>query len=98
AGGLRQLREFVDVFRVKRCAQSQAHEHRAFAGAGAFEHQPAAPSAPASSSTPGMRTLRAGTTVEMACLYTIWFTLFFNSTTNWSNESIVPCSLIPFTR
>jgi hypothetical protein len=28
------------------------------------------------------RTFRAGTTVEMACLYTIWLTLFFNKTTN----------------
>src|SRR5690606_14416350 len=53
---------------------------------------------PASSSGNGKRTLRAGTTVDIACLYTIWFTLFFGNTTNWSNESTCPWSLIPFTR
>src|SRR5262249_19881353 len=33
-------------------------------------------------SSAASRTLRAGTTVEIACLYTIWLTLFFSSTTN----------------
>ena len=37
---------------------------------------------------PAARGLRAGTTVEIACLYTIWLTAFFNSTTYWSKDSI----------
>ena len=45
-----------------------------------------------------MATERAGTTVEIACLYTICVTVFLSSTTYWSNDSIWPCSLMPFTR
>ena len=41
---------------------------------------------------------RDGTTVEMACLYTIWVTVFLSNTTYWSNDSIWPWSLIPLTR
>src|SRR6516165_565830 len=41
---------------------------------------------------------RAGTTVEIACLYTIWVTVFLSNTTYWSNDSICPCSLMPLTR
>src|ERR1022692_2014506 len=36
----------------------------------------------------GMVMARAGTTVEMACLYTIWVTVFFKRTTYWSKDSI----------
>src|SRR3569623_1124662 len=39
-----------------------------------------------------------GTTVEMACLYTIWLTLFLSRTANWSKDSTCPCNLIPLTR
>src|SRR3569833_1524453 len=39
-----------------------------------------------------------GTTVEMACLYTIWLTLFLSRTANWSKDSTCPCKLIPLTR
>ena len=46
----------------------------------------------------GRRTGRPGTTVEMACLYTIWLTVFFRRMTNWSKDSIWPCSLMPLTR
>ena len=46
----------------------------------------------------GIATERAGTTVEIACLYTICVTVFFSSTTYWSNDSIWPCSLMPLTR
>nr|VFJ92227.1 MAG: hypothetical protein BECKH772A_GA0070896_1004021 [Candidatus Kentron sp. H]VFJ93182.1 MAG: hypothetical protein BECKH772B_GA0070898_1003921 [Candidatus Kentron sp. H]VFK00013.1 MAG: hypothetical protein BECKH772C_GA0070978_1003821 [Candidatus Kentron sp. H] len=35
-----------------------------------------------SSSFRGNLMLREGTTVEMACLYTIWLTVFLRSTTN----------------
>jgi len=41
----------------------------------------------------GMATERAGTTVEIACLYTICVTVFLSRTTYWSNDSICPCSL-----
>src|SRR6266849_1769666 len=43
-------------------------------------------------------TAREGTTVEMACLYTICVTVFLRSTTYWSKDSIWPWSLMPFTR
>ena len=43
-------------------------------------------------------TLCAGTTVEIACLYTIWLTVLRNSTTNWSKDSICPCNLILLTK
>ena len=46
----------------------------------------------------GIVTARAGTTVEIACLYTICVTVFLSRTTYWSNDSICPCSLMPLTR
>ncbi len=46
----------------------------------------------------GIATERAGTTVEIACLYTICVTVFLSRTTYWSNDSIWPCSLMPLTR
>lgn len=69
ARGERELREFPDVFGVGGCAEAEAHEHCTFTGAWAFEHYSACGSAAAAaSSAEGTRTLRAGTTVEMACL------------------------------
>ena len=74
-GRFGQLREFVEVFLLDRRAQSDAHQYGPFAAAGSFEHPPlpqhhqsAATSADPASSAAGTRTLRAGTTVEMACL------------------------------
>jgi hypothetical protein len=80
AGGLRELRELVEVFLLDRAAQAHANQNRSLAAAGSLEHPPlprgrrlrhqsaAASVAPAASSAEGTRTLRAGTTVEIACL------------------------------
>ena len=51
-----------------------------------------------SPSSVGILTARAGTTVEIACLYTICVTVFLSSTTYWSNDSTCPCNLMPLTR
>src|SRR6478609_10133702 len=67
ASGDRQLGELVEVFCVDRGTEAHANEHRPFATARTFKHQAAVLSA-SSSSAPGTRTLRAGTTVEIACL------------------------------
>jgi hypothetical protein len=66
--GSGQLREFTEILRIQWSAQPQAHEYRALTSAWTLEHQLAVLSSAPSSSTPGTRTLRAGTTVEIACL------------------------------
>ena len=69
----------------RRAATAAGHRVRR---PGAYIGHSAGVSGAAPPSSVAKRTLRAGTTVEIACLYTIWLTLFLNSTTNWSNESI----------
>ena len=80
ARGARQRGEFFDAVRLRRVAEPDADEDRAFSATGPFEQfaltprdgraaQAAGTSSAGTSSSPiGRRTLRAGTTVEMACL------------------------------
>ena len=75
-----QRGEFFDAVRLRRVAEPDADEDGAFAATRPFEQLALAPpvdrpaqaagasSAGSSSSPIGRRTLRAGTTVEMACL------------------------------
>src|ERR1700733_6440953 len=79
-GGTGQLFELAQILWIDRCAESQPYEHRALTAPGALEHShppygmhySAADSAATSLSSAAVTlTLRAGTTVEMACLYTI---------------------------
>src|SRR5690606_10228730 len=88
-----QLLEFPGIRFVLGCFQADLDEYCHFPAVGAFKKQcslcqgsrlinaqmelPASSSMP--STPPAMGTLiwREGTTVEMACLYTIWLTVFF---------------------
>ena len=76
----RELLKLAQIFRIDCGTEPQPHKHRAFTAPRALEHSHAprsdhystAGSAATSPSSPALRlTLRAGTTVEMACLYTI---------------------------
>jgi hypothetical protein len=94
-GALHQAHHFFDAFFIAVVAEIQADDDgglRVSSLAGAvLQNYSASFSAP--------RLIgRDGTTVEMACLYTIWVTELRSSTTYWSNDSIWPCSLMPLTR
>src|SRR5690606_25649924 len=73
-------------------------EDRLLAGLGPLKHRGDSSADQASPPSWTILTGRAGTTVEMACLYTICVTVFLSRTTYWSKESIWPCSLMPLTR
>ncbi len=95
--------ELVRIVAVGIVRQEDVDQEGPFAAAGALKQYPPPPGRVRDQTLPGSgpsscpllpllwkRTLRAGTTVEMACLYTIWLTLFLSSTTNWSKDSIWP--------
>ena len=78
--GAGELLKLAQILRIDRRAESQPYEYRALTAPGALEHSylherkhySAADSAATSPSSAAVKlTLRAGTTVEMACLYTI---------------------------
>ena len=73
--------EFLEILGIDRCSQPEAHEHRALTRSWALEalheraarlrieaHSAGVVSGTAPPSSDASRTLRAGTTVEMACL------------------------------
>ncbi len=76
SGGLRELPELLQILGLHRRAEAQANEHRALTGAWALEHlgsdagsfHSAGVSGATVPSSAARRTLRAGTTVEIACL------------------------------
>src|SRR6185312_12255258 len=102
ARGFHEFREFLCSPHSRTVAGVGQHQQRTFASFLAFEqkNQSCAGGSASSGGASSAPTLtgRLGTTVEMACLYTIWLTWLRNSTTNWSNDSTTPCSLMPLTR
>src|SRR6266852_3261973 len=102
AGG--KLAELFDALGVSAHTEIQAHEHSSVALRQTLSHRArseaiTSPYQPSGEEWSTARlTAREGTTVEIACLYTICVTVFLRSTTYWSKDSIWPWSLMPFTR
>src|SRR5688572_3152273 len=95
-GALHQAHDFFNALRVAGVAEVEAYDDRRprVGGLGGALQQTYA-----SGSLSAPRLIgRDGTTVEIACLYTICVTELRSSTTYWSNDSIWPCSLMPLTR
>jgi hypothetical protein len=106
AGAADQQSELGKALGVVALAEIELNQYRPFAAGRTLEHQDdglngirrTARSNQSASASWAKLTGRAGTTVEMACLYTIWVTVFLSRTTYWSKDSICPCNLMPLTR
>ena len=91
-GGNCEVGELFEVVAAVTVLECDMNQYGTFAAIRSFEQtccsgitswcQCSSPSGPPSSSGLGNLTLRAGTTVEIACLYTIWLTVLRSSTTN----------------
>src|SRR5690606_33987121 len=84
-----QAHDLLDALRVVGVAEIQANDDgRQGIGGWGGSVQRSLPSRYSASLSPPRVMGREGTTVEMACLYTIWVTELRSSTTYWSNDSI----------